>query len=69
MTDEIWLLRADDPTAELRIVEPRCEGVGNSWLYHHQGQMLVLTNVDAEKLLPHAGAGRVAGPGQLGSVH
>ncbi len=46
-TDEVWILRADSPTDALECVEPRQQGIEYS-ICHHNGQMLVLTNFEAE---------------------
>ncbi len=47
ITDETWLIPADDPTAEPRCFAPRRDGVEYS-VAHHRDGFLVLTNLDAQ---------------------
>lgn len=47
ITDEVWLLPADQPDAEPVCVEPRQDGIEYA-VAHHRGTFLVLTNADAE---------------------
>jgi oligopeptidase B len=47
VTSEARVLRADDPGEDLRIVEPRRQGVEYA-LEHHDGRFLIVTNADAE---------------------
>ena len=46
-TDEHYLLEADDPTGEFRLVEPRVEEVEYS-LAHHGDEFFILTNDNAK---------------------
>jgi len=47
VTSEAWVLPADEPDGELRVVEPRREGV--EYFVDHQGdRFLIVTNDDAE---------------------
>jgi oligopeptidase B len=43
VTAETWVLNADEPTAELQLVLPRCEGVDHM-LEHHGDRFQILTN-------------------------
>ena len=47
ITDETWLLPADDPTAELQLVTPRRDGIEYS-VMHRNGQLIIHTNDGAE---------------------
>ncbi len=47
ITDETWLLRADDPTGELQLVTPRRDGIEYS-VMHRAGQLIIHTNDGAE---------------------
>ena len=47
VTTETRVLSADDPGGELRIVEPRRQGVEYA-VEHHDGRFLIVTNADAE---------------------
>jgi oligopeptidase B len=46
VTDEVWFLPADDPTAELRVVQPRVHGLEYT-VDHHGEQFFVTTNHEA----------------------
>lgn len=52
ITDEVWLLPADQPETPPRCVEPRQTGVEYAVTHHAEkgetGQFLILTNVDAQ---------------------
>ncbi|MGY6502038.1 MAG: S9 family peptidase [Acidimicrobiales bacterium] len=45
VTDETWVLPADDPTGPLRVVAPRVQGVEYS-VEHHGDRFVILTNAD-----------------------
>ncbi|MDH3295762.1 MAG: oligopeptidase B, partial [Acidimicrobiia bacterium] len=47
VTDEIWVIPADDPEAEPRVLSPRRQGVEYS-ACHHGSQFVILTNDGAE---------------------
>ncbi len=47
ITDETWLLDADDPTGELQLVTPRRDGIEYS-VMHRDGQLVIHTNDGAE---------------------
>jgi oligopeptidase B len=47
VTSEARVLAAADPDGELRVVEPRRQGVEYS-VEHHDGRFLIVTNADAE---------------------
>ncbi|MDY7106498.1 MAG: S9 family peptidase [Actinomycetota bacterium] len=45
VTDEVWLLPADDPHTELRVVEPRRQDVEYA-VEHHSDRFFIVTNDD-----------------------
>ncbi len=45
VTSEVWILEADDPLGEFRVVQPREQDVEYS-LEHHGGRFLIVTNAD-----------------------
>jgi oligopeptidase B len=47
VTSEARVLSGDDPRGELRIIEPRRQGVEYA-VEHHDGRFLIVTNADAE---------------------
>ena len=47
LSDEVWLIPADDPTAEPFCVQSRTEGLEYG-LSHHQDRFIVLTNHEAQ---------------------
>jgi oligopeptidase B len=47
ITDELWLLPADEPNASPRCFAPRRNGIEYA-ASHHEGRFIVLTNDDAE---------------------
>jgi oligopeptidase B len=44
-TSAAWMIPADDPTAELRVVEPRTKGLMYG-VEHWDGRLVILTNAD-----------------------
>src|SRR5690606_13367316 len=45
VTDEAWVLEADDPAGRFRVVEPRRQDVEYT-LEHHGDRFLIVTNAD-----------------------
>jgi oligopeptidase B len=45
VTDEVWVLPADDPLGDFRVVAPRVHGVEYS-VEHHGDRFVILTNAD-----------------------
>ena len=65
VTSEVWVLAADDPTGDFRVVEPRRQGVEYA-VEHHGDRFLVVTNDDgAENFRLVEAPGRRPGPGAL----
>ena len=55
VTSEAWLIAADEPLGEPRLVEARVQGIEYS-VDHHDGTLLLLTNDDAENFRVMAAA-------------